>query len=119
MKRLLATCFFALALGSTSAQPVLAAEKDAHDHHSMEGHDNMDSMPMTWTDGEVRRIEKDAGKLTLRHGEVKNLKMAAMTMGWKVKDPAMLDTLKVGDKILFTAEKLDGQFTVTAIKMAP
>ena len=45
--------------------------------------------------------------------------MAAMTMGWKVKDPAMLDTLKVGDKILFTAEKLDGQFTVTAIKMAP
>ena len=118
MKRLLATCLFALALGSTSTQPVLAAEKDAHDHHSMEGHDNMDSMPMTWTDGEVRKIEKDAGKLTLRHGEVKNLKMAAMTMGWKVKDTAMLDGLSIGDKLRFTAEKIDGQFTITAIEKA-
>lgn len=118
MKPLLTTCFFALALGSTATQPVFAAEKDGHDHHSMEGHGNMDSMSMIWTDGEVRKIEKDAGKLTLRHGEVKNLKMAAMTMGWKVKDLAMLDGLNVGDKLRFTAEKIDGQLTITAIEKA-
>lgn len=116
MKKLLVPYYVALALGSATALPVFAA--DDHDHHSMEGHDKMETMPAAWVDGEVRKIEKDTGKLTLRHGEVKNLDMRAMTMAWKVKDPAMLDSLKVGDKLRFTAEKIDGQFTITAIESA-
>jgi Cu/Ag efflux protein CusF len=98
-----------------AVQPASAGDN----HHSMEGHDRMEAMVPMWTDGEVRKIEKEAGKLTLRHGEVKNLDMRAMTMAWKLKDPAMLDNLKVGDKILFTAEKLNGQFTITGVKSAP
>jgi Cu(I)/Ag(I) efflux system protein CusF len=67
------------------------------------------------TDGEVRRIDKAQSKVTLKHGEIKNLEMPPMTMVFRVKDPAMLDALAVGDKVRFSVEKLDGQYTVTAI----
>lgn len=67
-------------------------------------------------DGEVRKIEKERGRITLRHGEIKNLDMPPMTMVFRVKDPAMLDQVKEGDKIGFTAEKIGGQYTVTGIE---
>ena len=69
-------------------------------------------------DGEVRKIDLDSKKLTLRHGEIKNLDMPGMTMVFHVKDPAMLGKVKIGDKVRFTAEKLDGAFTVTSIEAA-
>jgi Cu(I)/Ag(I) efflux system protein CusF len=70
------------------------------------------------TDGEVRKVDKEAGKLTLRHGEIKNLDMPPMTMVFIVKDKAMLDTLKAGDKIRFKAINDAGKFTVTEMQMA-
>mgnify|MGYP003393862313 CR=1 FL=1 len=69
-------------------------------------------------DGEVRKIDKDAGKVTIRHGEIKNLDMPAMTMVFRVKDPVMLDKLQPGDKIKFNAEKIGGQYTVTGFEPA-
>lgn len=66
-------------------------------------------------EGEVRKVDKDQGKLTLRHGEIKNLDMPAMTMVFRVKDVKMLDNLNVGDKVRFDAQKVDGQYTVTAL----
>jgi len=68
------------------------------------------------TTGEVRKINKDANKITLRHGEIKNLDMPPMTMVFRVKDPAMLDKVKAGDKVQFMAENLGGALTVTAIE---
>ena len=68
------------------------------------------------TDAEVRTINKGAGKITLKHGEIKNLDMGAMTMVFQVKDAALLDKVKEGDKVQFTAEKIRGQYTVTAIE---
>ena len=70
----------------------------------------------TMAEGEVRTINKEAGKITLKHGEIKNLDMGAMTMVFQVKDPSMLDKVKEGDKVNFTAEKVRGQFTVTGIE---
>jgi Cu/Ag efflux protein CusF len=70
-------------------------------------------------DGEVRRVDKDAKKITLRHGPLQNLDMPAMTMVFQVQDPAMLDQVKVGDKVKFQAEKVGGAFTVTKIEPAP
>ncbi|MBL8516387.1 MAG: copper-binding protein [Betaproteobacteria bacterium] len=67
-------------------------------------------------DAEVRKIDKDAGKVTLKHGEIKNLEMPPMTMVFKVKEPTMLDSLKVGDKIKIAAEKIGGSYTVTKIE---
>jgi len=60
----------------------------------------------------VKKIDRGAGKVTIRHGPIVNLGMPRMTMVFRVMDPAMLDRLKEGDKILFVAEKVDGAFTV-------
>ena len=68
-------------------------------------------------EGEVRRIDKDAGKITLKHGPIPNLDMPGMTMVFRVKDPAMLDGVKAGDKVRFSAEQSGGALTVT--KIAP
>lgn len=68
------------------------------------------------TDGEVRKVDKEAGKLTLKHGEIKNLDMPGMTMIFTVKDKAMLDAVKTGDKVKFKAVNDAGVFTVTEIQ---
>lgn len=69
-------------------------------------------------DGEVRRIDKAAKKITLKHGEIKSLDMPAMTMAYQVKDAALLDKVKEGDKVRFTADKVGGTYTVTSIEAA-
>ena len=69
--------------------------------------------------GEVRRVDTDAGKITLRHGPIPNLDMPDMTMVFRVSDPALLTGLKAGDRIRFTAEKIGGQYTVTSVAPAP
>ena len=71
------------------------------------------------TDGEVRKIDKAQGKITLKHGELKGLDMPPMTMVFRVKDPGWLDRVAVGDRVRFDAAKVDGQYTVTAITKAP
>ena len=68
------------------------------------------------TDGEVRKIDKENKKITLKHGEIKNLEMPGMTMVFQVKDPAMLDMVKAGDKVMFKAEKANGALVVTEIQ---
>lgn len=70
------------------------------------------------TDAEVRKVDKDAKKITLKHGEIKNLEMPAMTMVFQVKDAALLDVAKSGDKVKFRAEKISGGYVVTAIEVA-
>jgi Cu/Ag efflux protein CusF len=70
------------------------------------------------SEGEIRKVDKVAGKLTIKHGELKNLSMPAMTMVFRVKDPSMLDKVKPGDKVRFVAEQVGGALTVTAIEPA-
>ena len=73
-------------------------------------------VPMT--DGEVRKVDKDNQKVTLKHGEIKNLDMPGMTMVFNVKDSSMLDNVKAGDKVQFRAESEAGKFTVMEIQLA-
>ena len=68
------------------------------------------------TDGEIRKVDKDAAKLTIRHAELKDLGMPAMTMVFRVQDKAMLSKVVAGDKVRFTAAKVDGALTVTALE---
>ena len=70
------------------------------------------------SEGEVRRVDKDAKKITLRHGPLANLDMPPMTMVFQVKDPAMVDQVKVGDKVKFRAEKVGAAFTITELQPA-
>jgi Cu(I)/Ag(I) efflux system periplasmic protein CusF len=72
----------------------------------------------TMSDAEVRKVDKDARKITLKHGEIKNLEMPPMTMVFQVKDAAVLDKVKQGDKVKFSAEKVNGAYTVTSLEPA-
>lgn len=67
-------------------------------------------------DGEVRKVDKDANKLTIRHGPIANLNMPPMTMVFQVQDPALLTQVKAGDKIRFAADKVGSAYTVTRIE---
>jgi Cu(I)/Ag(I) efflux system periplasmic protein CusF len=71
------------------------------------------------TEGEIRKIDKEAKKLTIKHGEIRNLDMPPMTMVFQVKEGVMLDKLKSGDKIRFVAEKSATGYVVTDIRPAP
>lgn len=88
------------------------------DHKGHAGHGATQSAtgPLM-ADGEVRKVDREQGKITLKHGEIKNLDMSPMTMVFRVKDPAMLDKVKEGDKVGFSADKIGGQFTVTGIEV--
>jgi Cu/Ag efflux protein CusF len=69
--------------------------------------------------GEIRKVDKEAGKLTIKHGAIKNLDMPPMTMVFQVKDPALLDKVKAGDSVRFVAEKTAaGTLMVTEIRPA-
>lgn len=70
------------------------------------------------TAGTVKKVDKGAGKLTISHEAIENLGMPQMTMAFRVKDPAMLDRLKAGDRINFVAEKVDGAYTVMRVEAA-
>lgn len=76
----------------------------------------MDMNGMEMSSGEVKKIDKQAQKITLKHGELKNLDMPGMTMVFKVLDPALLDKVKAGDKVKFTAEDRNGALVVTTIE---
>ena len=70
------------------------------------------------TDGEIRKVDKETKKITIKHGPMPNLDMPAMTMVFRVKDPAMLEQVKPGEKVKFEAEKLGGALTITNIETA-
>jgi Cu(I)/Ag(I) efflux system protein CusF len=88
MKRFTLVAALALAAGLANAQPV---------------------------DAEVRKVDAAQGKVTLKHGEIRKLDMPPMTMVFRVANPAMLDGLKAGDKVRVEVDKVDGQYTVTAL----
>ena len=69
------------------------------------------------SEGEVRKVDKENKKITLRHGALKNLDMPPMTMVFQVRDPAVLDTLKAGDKIRFNATNEAGKLTATDVQV--
>lgn len=68
------------------------------------------------TDGEVRKVDKDTGKVTIKHGEIKSLDMPPMTMVFQVKENVMLDKVKAGDKIKFNVVNEKGKMIVTEIQ---
>ena len=72
------------------------------------------SAPMS--EGEIKKVDTAAGKLTIKHGPLVNLDMAPMTMVFRVQDPAMLSAVQVGSKVRFIAEKINGALTVTALQ---
>ena len=69
-----------------------------------------------WTAGQVRKVDKAAGKVTIKHGAIPKFDMPPMTMAYRVKDKAMLERLKPGDKIKFDVDGVGGEFTVLRLE---
>ena len=88
-----------------------AQASSGHDHHAA-----APAAKAEMSEGEVRKVDKESKKITLKHGPLKNLDMPSMTMAFQVADPAMLDRVKVGDKVRFVAAKSGGTLTVTEIQ---
>lgn len=89
-----------LAIAATAATAALAAD-------------------LPQADAEVRRVNPAGQEITLRHGDIKNLDMPPMTMVFKVKDPTLLQNVKAGDKVKFTADKVNGAYTIMSLQAAP
>lgn len=102
----------ALLLGLVLGTSALAAGHD-HNGHAMPAGQAMDT---AWADGTVKKINVDAGKITLSHGPLAHLDMPAMTMVFRVKNPAWLSQYKPGDRVRFVVERQDGALTVTALQ---
>lgn len=109
------TC--ALAVSTALALAIPARAADAGVASAAEAPASAAQMPLT--EGEVRKIDPDNRRITLRHGEILNLEMPGMTMVFQVQDSALLNGLKVGDKVRFRAERLNGALVVTRIEIAP
>lgn len=105
-----------LAVGAAAAN---AQTHDMHQHAAA----NLDTAAKdapsaAMTAGEIRKVDKDTGTLTIQHGPITNLGMPGMTMVFKVQDPAVLDQVKAGDKIRFHVELVNGAMTVTRLALA-
>jgi Cu/Ag efflux protein CusF len=100
-------CLFAL--------PSAQAQEAQHHHHDDAA---AAAAPAAMSTGEVVKVDKELGKITLRHGPLANLDMPGMTMAFKVGQPAMLDQVKAGDQVQFVAEKASGALTITTLQGA-
>lgn len=97
------------------AATALPAFADDSNHKKGDATESSAQAP-SLADGEVRKVDKDAQKITVRHGPIPDLDMPKpMTMVYRVKDPAMLDKVKAGDKVKFEAENIAGAFIITKI----
>lgn len=103
----------AAALAAGAAGAYAQSTQGQHDMAAMHG-----AAAMAMTSGEVRKIDADQGKLTLRHEAIGNLDMPPMTMVFRVEKPELLKDLKPGDKVQFRAESQSGALVVTHIQKA-
>lgn len=113
MKALMTATLLAVGL----AQPLWAQAAETVDHSAHAGHMQL-AQNEEMNQGEVRKVDAAAKKITLRHGPLKSLGMPPMTMVFRVRDAALLEGLKPGDKVLFQAEQEGGAIVVTEIKPA-
>lgn len=107
----IATLGVSLLLGAASLS---MPERASGNEHAASAPVSQDANDMA--EGEVRRVDRETRKITLRHGEIRQLDMPPMTMVFQVKDPALLDKVKPGDKVKFRAEKIGSAYAITEIE---
>ncbi|MBE0546765.1 MAG: copper-binding protein [Rubrivivax sp.] len=114
MKFTLSTLLFCMTL----IAPAIAQQAaDDHAAHHPAATTTATTAAADLADAEVRKVDKDAAKVTLKHGEIKSLDMPPMTMVFSVRDKAMLDSVKAGDKVRFRVVNDAGKYTVTELQV--
>ena len=114
--------FATFSLSAALAIGAPAAIAQTHDMQMPAGQ-SMDTMAQdaqgaAMTAGEIKKVDQDTGKLTIQHGPLTNLGMPGMTMAFKVQDTTVLGKVKVGDKVRFHVERVNGALTVTKLELA-
>ncbi len=105
-----------------SALSLAQAQHSGHDHGSTPAQTTAPAAApvaagaLPWAEAEVRRVDAGAGAVTLRHGDIRNLDMPPMTMVFRTRDPKVLEGIKAGDKVRFTADRIDGTYTVLSME---
>ena len=107
-----------LSAAPTLAQAPAAAASDSHSNHHA-APPAASALPADLSEGEITRWDPRTLRLTLKHGEIKNLEMPPMTMVFRVADASVIGDLKPGDKVRFQAEKVNGAYQVKQIEKAP
>lgn len=113
-----------LSLLAAASLMAATAAATAHDHAPAHGHASATATSPASTpaaadargEGEVRKLDRAAGRLTLSHGPIASIGMPAMTMVFRVGDAGLLDGLAVGHKVRFTTRRIDGAYTVTSLE---
>ena len=114
----LAASLLVLGTGSALAQAPAAAAADSHSsHHPAAAASTAPQAELS--EGEITRWDPRTLRLTLKHGEIKNLEMPPMTMVFRVADASVVGDLKPGDKVRFRAEQVSGAYHVQRIEKAP
>jgi Cu/Ag efflux protein CusF len=111
IQKIAITIYVAAMLGSAGIAAHAQAAKGS------EAPSMSNASPESMSEGEVKKVDASAEKLTIKHGPLTNLDMGAMTMVFRVKDPEMLTQVKEGGKIKFIAEKVNGALTVTTLQV--
>lgn len=106
------------ALAAGLAMPLMGRAQTNNGHEHNHG-TNPASVQTPLADGEVKKVDPEAGKITLKHGEIRHLDMPPMTMVFTVKDKALLTGIKAGDKVRFMAVSEGAKLLVTDIRPAP
>jgi Cu(I)/Ag(I) efflux system periplasmic protein CusF len=107
------------AVGGAAAFGLAAQAQTGHDGHHAATPAASKAAKAELSDGEVRKIDKENRKITLKHGPIRNLEMGAMTMVFVAADASLLEKVKVGDKVRFVAAtNPGGKLTVTEIQPA-
>ena len=97
----------------------LAAPVWANQHEHQHGQDAQDDTAATvdeFVHAEVKAVDRDNGKLMLKHEAIRKFNMNGMTMGFRLADPKQIDALAVGDKVRFMPDRVNGQFVITKIE---
>jgi Cu/Ag efflux protein CusF len=106
-----------LALAMTAATTIASAQDHVHGSHGAPAAPSAQAAAASdLVDAEVMKIDKETGKITLRHGALKNLNMPGMTMAFRVKEAAMLDGVSAGDQVRFRAERVNGAIVVVQLQ---
>ena len=118
-RRLTVILVLALATGTAVAgQATDPTAQHAHDHATVPTAAST-AVIAPQTEGEIRKVDVAAQKLTVKHGRIENLGMSPMTMVFRVKDPAFLTQVKPGDQVKMTVERIEGALTIVALQRVP
>jgi Cu/Ag efflux protein CusF len=116
----LLTGILVLAFGTSAAatDQLDTSGQHAHDHAAARAA-VPSNVATPQTEGEIRKVDATAQKLTVKHGRIENLGMSPMTMVYRVKEPAFLTLVKPGDKVRMTVERIDEVLTIVALQRMP